>query len=331
MSAIKLKVLGVGAPIIDSIVPVQDDFLEKIHGEKGGMELTSREVIDEILAQTETPATNVVAGSAGNTTYALARTGIPCAFLGMIGNDANGECFRSQYEAMDIDTSRLRVHPTEATANCLVLVTPDSERTMRTVLGASACLNPEEVTAKDFEGVTHVHIEGYLLYNEPMLRRVLELAYDADCTLSLNLASFEVVRNCKPLIKEILENNINVVTANDLEAKAFADGETSIEDGIDALAELCPTVCVTLGTDGAIIRSFEEEIKIDAVKVDKVVDTTAAGDLWNAGFLYGYLQNHPLEACGKYASLVAAEAVKVMGTGASISDEAWENLMDNMA
>lgn len=330
MNSTHIKVMGIGAPIVDSIVQVNDDFLGNIHGEKGGMELVTPQEIDEILTKAGKAPHNAVAGSAGNTTYALSRMGIPCAFLGMIGNDANGELYKSQYENVDIDISRLRTCDTDPTSNCLILVTPDHERTMRTYLGASNQLTPDSLSLKDFEGITHIHVEGYMLYNEPLIRRVMELAYDSDCTVSLNLASFEVVRNCKPLIKELLENYVQIVTANDLEARAFSENETSWKDGLEALAEICPTVCVTLGDKGAVIRSFEESYTIDPVAAETIEDTTSAGDLWTAGFLYGYLQNHPLSACGKYASIVASEVVKVIGTGAAITDENWENMMSKI-
>lgn len=317
--------------MIDILAQVEETFLDTIEGDKGGMLLVSPEEQAEIIARLAGRPVKAVAGSAGNTIYALARIGFDTAFLGKIGNDANGAEYKEQFAAAGGDVSKIRVHPALTTGTCLALITPDGERTMRTNLGAAIDLTPDDVTEADFEGVTHLHVEGYMLDNEPLLRHVLELAYEAECTVSINLASFEVVRRHKALIEELLPEYVNIVFANEDEARVFADGETSWQDGLEKLAGLCQTVCVTLDREGAVIRSMDEEVRVSAKVVESPTDTTSAGDTWAAGFLYGYLMNLPLELCGQYGAMLASEVVQVVGTGAVLPQEKWEDLIEAMA
>lgn len=325
------KVLGIGSPLIDIFAHTDDAFLTTLRGEKGGMvEVTVAEQ-NEIISRVGGVQEKAVAGSAENTIFALTRLGIDTAFLGMIGNDANGAEFKEQYAAAGGDVSLIRVHPTELTGTCLALVTPDGERTMRTHLGAALCLSPADITPEVFEGITHLHLEGYTIVNEGLLTHILEMAYDAECTVSIDLASFEIVREHKSLLETLIPKYVNIVFANEDEAKVFSDGEVSWEKGLEKLSGLCQTVCIKLGKEGAVIHSVDETVRVKAAVVETPLDTTAAGDLWAAGFLYGYLQNHPLTECGKYGALLSAEVVKVLGTGAMISQDSWENLMDKMA
>lgn len=331
LNATPIHVLGIGSPLIDLIVKVDDAFLANVPGEKGGMQWMTPEEQKAIIRNAGGAVEKAAAGSASNTLYALARLGLESSFCGMTGNDADGAEYREQLEKAGEDISRLLDHPTEATGTCLAIVTPDGERTMRSHLGAALCLSEDNIPENVFEGITHLHLEGYLLCNRPLFRKVLEMAYDAECTVSLDLASFEVVRENKEILETLLPEYVNIVFANDDEAKAFADGETSWEAGFEKLASLCQTVCVKRGALGAVVRSVDETVEIPAVPVQKVVDATSAGDLWAAGFLYGYLQNHPLADCGKYGAILSSAVIQVAGTGASLSDDAWETLLEQIA
>lgn len=331
MNSFQINVLGIGSPLIDILAKVDDAFLAGVPGEKGGMQWVSSAEQAEIIGRLSSPVAKAVAGSASNTIYALARLGLPAGFCGMIGNDLNGAEYKEQMQSIDGDVSRILVHPTEPTGTCLALVTPDGARTMRTCLGAALSLSNDNLTPAVFDGITHVHLEGYTLYNLPLFRKILELAYDAECTVSLDLSSFEIVREHKTLLMSLIPEYINIIFANEDEAKAFSDNEESWEKGLEKLSALCQTVCVKLGAEGAVIASVDETVRIAAVPVAQVVDTTAAGDLWAAGFLYGYFQNHPLSECGKYGALLSAAGIQVLGTGASISEDDWADLMDKMA
>lgn len=321
-------VLGVGSPIVDVLARVSDAWLrDTIPGEKGGMELVDAQTMAAILSKLDGELVRAPGGSAGNTTFALARLGTGAAFLGKIGDDADGAYYREIFEQLGGCGDRFKVSREAPTARCLSLVTPDSERTMRTDLGAAASFLPQEVTEADFHGCTHVHVEGYLLFNPDLLLAVLTAAKNAGCTVSLDLASFEVVRASATTLPGLLRDYVDMVFANEDEAEAFS-GSASPEDGLRALSRLCPVTAVKLGKDGALLHRNGQDIHVAARAAEAVVDTTGAGDYWAAGFLHGMLQNLPLGTCGELGSLLGAEAVQQMG--AFIEDARWEHILQNV-
>jgi len=205
---------------------------------------------------------------------------------------------------------------------CLSLVTPDSERTLRTYLGASSILNLEEITINDFKNISHVHLEGYMLFNRDLSYKILDCAKECGCTLSLDLASFEVVQANKEIIDEILDTYISMVFANEDEAKAFC-GSDDQEVGLEALSKHCEIAAVKVGADGAWLKNRKEKIKISSPKV-QAIDTTGAGDLWAAGFIFGHYRGKDLKTSGEYGALLGSEVVQILG--ASISDECWRDI-----
>lgn len=322
-----VKILGVGAPIVDVLAKVREDFLFGVSGAKGGMVEVTKAQQDEIIARIPTDLFKSAGGSAANTIYALSRLGAPTAFMGKMGSDENGTVFKNEFEAVDCDMSRVKISETEPTAVCLSLITPDAQRTMRTFLGASTTLSVDDISEADFVNMTHVHIEGYLLFNMPVMKKVLELAYDNECIVSMDMASHEVVRIHMDVLPQLLSKYVSIVFANDDEAKMFDPDCISWQEGYKRLCQLCPTVCVKLGAKGAVITCVDETVHVKALNVPNVLDTTAAGDLWAAGFLYAYTQNYPLAECGRCASIVASEVIKVIGTGASISEDTWSEII----
>ena len=176
------KIIGVGSPIVDAIAPIQDAFLDQVDGDKGGMVLVDGSTLEQLLAKIPGGSVKAPGGSAGNTLFALARLGATTALLGKTGNCANGRFYRERFAALGGDTSRFKIGATE-NGQCLSLVTPDGERTMRTNLGAAMTLAPDEISASDFSGCRHAHIEGYLLFNEALMMAVLDAAKAAGCTM----------------------------------------------------------------------------------------------------------------------------------------------------
>lgn len=326
MSGKPAKILAAGSPILDILVNVDDAFIQSIGGSKGGMELVSSERLDDILSRVKTEKIKAPGGSAGNTIFGLAKLGLPTSFLGKIGRDEDGDFYKKRLSILNGDIKSFRYADNIHTGRCLSLVTPDSERTMRTDLGAAALLGPEDVTENDFSGVSHVHVEGYMLYAEPLCRKVLSEAKKAGATVSLDLASFEVVRNNKNVLPELLKNYIDIIFANEDEAKEFC-GISSPEEALNILSGYSRTVAVKLGKKGALIKSGNSSARVNA-EIVKAVDTTGAGDLWQTGFLYGFLQGMPLETCGKFGSILGAEVVQVMG--AEIPDERWNAILGKL-
>ena len=318
----EVKVLGAGSPMLDVLVRVDDAYIDGIEGEKGGMMLVAPEELDAILAQTNAEPVKAPGGSAANTIFGLSKLGTRTALLGKLGRDDAAEIYRSGYEAMGGDSSRFKYNDSVPTGRCLSLVTPDSERTMRTDLGAAATMTPDDVSSADFAGFSHVHMEGYLLFNFDLAKRILELAKESGCSVSLDMASFEVVNASKDALPALLADYVDIVFANEDEAAAFC-GSDDPETALDAFSKLVSTTAVKLGVKGAMIRQDGETVKVDAKPVD-AVDTTGAGDLWASGFLHAYLHHLPLRDCGELGAIVAAEVVQVMG--ASIPDESWTRI-----
>lgn len=320
------KILGVGSPIVDYLVRVDEQFLVDIDAEKGGMVLVDSEEMEDLLARA--PGDEVLApgGSAGNAIFGLAKLHNPTAFLGKIGDDVAGNFYRGKLIDLGGSDESFRVIEGGVTGRCLSLVTPDSERTMRTDLGVAASLTVDDIKHSDFEGVDHVHVEGYLLYLEGVTEKVLSMAVECGCTVSIDLATFEIVRMKRNLLMRLLKDYVDVVFANEDEAEAFAGSEDPAEQA-EILSDLCPVVAIKLGADGCYLQDESGVYTIPGEKVE-VVDTTAAGDLWAAGFLHGWLNGAPLQQCGEYGTVTATEVIQVMGS--QISDEKWEEIREKL-
>ena len=194
MNSDSVKILGAGSALLDILARVDDSFLSKyVGGEKGGMLLVESAAQRKLIDRIEKNAmSRAIGGSAFNTVSALTTLGMKTAFLGKLGDDENGIYYADAYRKLGGDVSSFKYSATVPTGTCLSLVTPDSERTMRTDLGASSTLCADDVSEDDFKGVTHVHIEGYLLFFLDTVRKILSLAKRAGCTVSLDFASFEV-------------------------------------------------------------------------------------------------------------------------------------------
>lgn len=317
------SVICVGSPVVDQVVQVQEGFLEKVGGEKGGMELVDSATLANISEKLPTQPDLTPGGSAGNTSFALARLGVPSRFLGALGDDHAGNFFRDQLLKAGGDDTAIRVMPDFPTAQCLSLVTPDAERTMRTHLGAAVTFAPEHVTREDFVGCGHAHIEGYVLFNPDLMQATLGAAKAAGCTVSVDLASFEVVHASRPILHDLLAEYVDIVFANEEEAEAFS-GSSNPQNGLDSLAELCDTAAVKIGEKGALLCHAEEYCHVPATTVEQVIDTTGAGDFWAAGFLYGLLSGKSLQESGSIGALLGGAVVAREGT--TLLENQWQEL-----
>lgn len=317
-------IIGIGSPIVDAIALVEESFVAQIDGAKGGMVLVDAATISGLIGSLPCAAIAAPGGSAGNTLFALARMGASSSFLGKTGNCADGVFYRDSFAQFGGDVSRFKIGVVP-NGRCLSLVTPDGERTMRTDLGAAMTLAPEEISAADFAGCTHAHIEGYLLFNESLMRRVVESAKEAGCTISLDLASFEVVNAMKSVLPDILRDYVDIVFANEEEGAAF----TNITDDHSAMAlqlgELCEIAAVKVGARGSYIAHAGKVEKIEPMHAARVIDTTGAGDLWAAGFLFGWSQNRPLAECARIGSILGAAVVQEQGS--TLPEHVWQDIL----
>ena len=314
--------IGVGSPIMDLLATVSHEFLaQHVAGDKGGMVLVEDEEMSGILAKLEAAPALSSGGSAANATFNATRLGLRTTFLGKVGNCDMATAYRDRFSSIGIDGSRFKTGD-RPNARSLILTTPDADRTMRTALGAAMTLSPDEVTPADFAGCRHTHMEGYLVFNEALADAVLAAARAAGCTVSVDLASFEVINATRPWIFKQLATGIDVVFANEDEIRALFEDQTSGYDELSRrLASHGVTAAVKIGKDGAWIARGDELHRIEPVVVEQAVDTNGAGDSWAAGFLSAYLRDKPLPECGRIASHVGAETVRHLGP--IIPDDAW--------
>ena len=315
--------IGVGSPIMDLLARVPEEFLQTIAGAKGGMVHTESDEISRLVARLPHPPAMAPGGSAANTTAAVARLGLAATFLGKLGNDDTAAQFRAHSLAAGVDGSRFKTGALP-NARCLSLITPDSQRTMRTCLAAAMTLRPDEISVEDFRGCRHAHMEGYLLFNPALATAVVDAARAAGCTLSVDLASFEVVNAARPWLLDQFKRGLQVVFANEDEIRALFPGNTDYAALARQLAAHGTIAAVKMGKDGAWIARGGELYRIQPVAVPQVIDTTGAGDAWAAGFIFGYLQGWALPAAGALGSLLGAETVRHLGP--AIPESEWPRL-----
>jgi sugar/nucleoside kinase (ribokinase family) len=306
---------------MDLLAPVDDSFLAHISGEKGGMVLVDDREMARMVGLLDAAPATATGGSAGNATLGATRLGLRTTYVGKIGNDPTAAAYRDRFRAVGVDTGRFKVG-TVPNARCLALVTPDAQRTMRTSLGAAMTLSPAEISADDFRGCRHAHVEGYLVFNQALGSAVLDAARAAGCTVSLDASSYEVVAESRDWLLDEFHRGIDIVFANEDEIRAlFPGSKGDYRDLAIKLASHGVIAAVKLGKDGAWIARGGEVYRIEPVPVQDVLDTNGAGDAWAAGFLFGYLRAQPLSVCGAIGSVLGAETVCHLGP--HIPDDLW--------
>ena len=324
MPSPSFELIGIGNPIMDLLAHVDDAFLRAhVAGAKGGMVLVDDQDIAALVAKLSTQLAVTPGGSAANAVLGATKLGLRTTFLGKIGGDVTASDYRTNFTAAGGDGSRFK-HAALPNGRCLSLVTPDGQRTMRTHLGAAMTLSPDEITAADFAGAKHAHIEGYLLFNPALADKVARTARAAGCTLSLELSSFEVVNVARDWILAQLKEGVDIVFANEDEARALFQQDATYDAYARQLAGFGGIAAVKIGKDGAWVAQGSALHRIAPVKAARVVDTTGAGDAWAGGFLYGHLRGMSLAGAGALGSALGAECVQHLGP--AIPEMHWPRL-----
>ncbi|MBS0622568.1 MAG: hypothetical protein JSR80_06385 [Verrucomicrobia bacterium] len=314
-------VLGLGAPILDLILRVNDAFIHHISGQLHGMEPISVADMEQLIKASGEVPIPVPGGSASNMLRGLSAFGVKCAVVGKVGNDERGNHYTEGLRKTGVEGFLLKTQTPTTTVLSLVEVT--GARTMRTYMGASQELTPDELLFEYFEGIKLLHIEGYAFYNFPVVARAIELAKQAGAKVSLDLASFEVVRQFRDKLAPLLQGAIDIIFANHDEAHEITGEEPS--QAVDLLAQTCEVAIVMVGKEGCWVKKGEEKIHHPAFVVEYPVDTTGAGDLFASGFLHQYLKGAPLWDCARVGSLTGAAVVQVLG--AVIPQALWQSLL----
>ncbi len=319
------EVLGLGAPIMDLILKVSDEFLATVPGELHGMEPVEYEVQQDIIKRSGHVAVPVPGGSASNMLRGLARFGHPCAVVGTVGTDLKGEGYLTGLKDAGVDGWLFETDT--PTSIVLSLVNPQGQRTMRSYFGASNELTAEDLTPELFKGVKILHIEGYAFYNKEPTIRAMELAKEAGVKVSLDLSAFEVVRAFKEEMIEALRNTVDIVFANEDEALEVTGLHG--DEACSAMGEMVETNVVMMGRRGCWARRGDSQVYHPAFVVERPVDTTGAGDLFASGFLHGTLDGACLDECCRIACLAGATVVQVLG--AVIPSSLWPPLLSELS
>lgn len=316
-----MKIAGLGNALVDILIPLQDDsFLADNALPRGSMQLIDYNRAADLQRLTsDLPRSQASGGSASNTIHGLARLGVPTRYIGKIGDDELGTFFHNHMRQAGIDPVMLTgVQPT---GTAITFISPDSERTFGTYLGAATEMVPADIVPSHFEGYDLIHIEGYMVFNRDLALHVVQLAKQAGLKVSLDMSSYNVVEANRDFLYGMLRDYTDIVFANEDEARAFA-GEAP-ETALGMLAELCETAVVKTGRQGSLIQHRGHRCSVGVVKAD-VRDTTGAGDLYASGFLYGLSKQLPPEKCGALGSLIAGAVIEEIG--AHISAQRWPHL-----
>lgn len=314
--ATQFGLCAIGNAIVDILAPATHEFVKSQAANgmvPGGMTLIDAERARELYDQMA-PATEMSGGSAGNTMAAYASFGGQGAYMGKVADDILGQVFTHDIRAIGVHFETAPLLNNAPTAQCLILVTDDAQRTMNTYLGACVQLGPNDVDEKIVANSAITYLEGYLFDAQPAKEAFYKAAHivaQNERKLALTLSDAFCVNRYRADFRHLVENHVDILFANEEEIKALY--ETTLEDAIERVRAHCDITAITCGAEGSIIVSGNETIKVKAAKPLRIVDTTGAGDVYAAGFLYGISDNRPLTECGMLGSLAAAEVIDHYG------------------
>ena len=310
------SILGIGNALTDILAVLPDDtLLKKYHLPPGSMQHVDESTGDKIWQTLKTMGVEYVpGGSAANTIAGTSIFGMRSGFIGKVGDDELGSLFKTGQENIGIKPTLLK--GTHSSGRAMVFVTaPNAERTFAVYLGAALELVPEDLKPEFFEGYNYFHIEGYLVQNQSLVRRAVELAKQAGSIISIDMASYNVVESNQAFLHDIIENYVDIVFANETEAKALTNKEP--REALDEIAQMCKIAVVKLGPDGSMVKSGDEFHKIEPYPA-KCIDATGAGDIYAAGFIYAHSLGMPIDVCGKVGSIISSKVVEVVGSKVDI-------------
>ncbi|HVI31767.1 adenosine kinase [Phenylobacterium sp.] len=307
-------VAAIGNAIVDVIGPVQESFLTENGLDKGAMMLVDQQRSQQLYSRM-TPEIQASGGSAANTIAGLASFGGKGAFMGKVADDALGELFARDMRDIGARFENAPLAGGPATAVSMINVTPDGQRTMCTFLGASVQFTDDDVEKDTIEAAKIVYLEGYLFDAEAARRafaKAAALAHGSGRMIALTLSDSFVVERHRGALLGFIEGQVDLLFANEAELKSLFETE-SFDEAAEALRQRVKLAAVTRSEKGSVILSQGERLAVAAEPVEKVVDTTGAGDQYAAGFMFGLARGRPLQQCGKLASLAAAEVISHYG------------------
>jgi sugar/nucleoside kinase (ribokinase family) len=307
-------VLAVGNALVDVLSYEDDEFVARVGVERGAMTMVDAARSDEIYALMG-PATEASGGSAANTAAGIASLGGRAAFIGRVADDTFGKLYAHDLRNIGVHFDSPFAVNGLPTGRCLVMVTPDAQRTMCTYLGTANELDLDYVDEELVAASAVTFFEGYL-WDEPAaktaIRRIAELAHEAGRKVAFTLSDPFCVQRHREEFVELVASDLDILFANEHEITMLYEVD-DFDDAIPRVRDACEIAALTRGAAGSVIVAGDEQHAIDAHPVPEVVDTTGAGDLYAAGFLFGLTTGRSLDICGQLGSLAAAEVISHLG------------------
>ncbi len=314
------KILGLGNALTDILLQISEGDLRELNFKKGSMNLidfSTALAIQERFSSVR--KTMVAGGSAANTINGIASLNGKSAFVGKIGRDEIGDFYRSDMEKNGVEPI---LYPSKLMSGCCtVLITPDGERTFCTYLGASETLSADDISEETFAGCDIFHIEGYMVQNHDLIEKALRLAHEAGITISIDLASYNVINENRAFLQDMVEKYVDIVFAN--EDESFAYTQLPPQEAVAAISQQCKIAVVKVGKRGSYVQSGEDIYHVGAI-TSNCLDSTGAGDLYAAGFLYGLASGFDIHRCAEIGTLAAGRVVEIVGT--KLKEEAWDEI-----
>jgi sugar/nucleoside kinase (ribokinase family) len=313
-------VTGIGNAIVDVLSNEEEAFIAANGLNKGAMTLIDEDRAHELYDRMGS-GIECSGGSAGNTMAGIASLGGKGAYIGKVRDDQLGEVFAHDIRAIGVDFATSPLSDGPATARCLIVVTPDAQRTMNTFLGACVSLGPDDIDEELIRSSKVTYMEGYL-WDPPSAKeaflKAATIAHDAGQKVSLTLSDSFCVDRHRESFAELVEKHIDVLFANEEEIKSLYQADR-FEDAMARVKGHCETVVLTRSEKGAVILQGEQVTEVPAHPVERVLDTTGAGDLYAAGFLYGYTRGMDAAECGRIGAIAAAEVISHYGARPEVS------------
>lgn len=305
-----LDVVGIGNAIVDVITRADEAFLADAGLAKGAMTLID-EATAQALYQRMPPGIECSGGSVANSIAGLATLGAATAFIGKVKNDQLGNVFSHDIQSLGVTFRTPPATDGPETARCLILVTPDAQRTMATYLGASIALGPEDIDRSLIKAAKVTYLEGYL-WDPPRAKEAflaaMDIAHAAGNRVAFSLSDPFCVDRYREDFRALAERHIDILFANEAELMSLYEVD-SFDEGLQAVRAFCDIAVLTRSAKGAVIVTKNELHVIDAAPCAEVIDTTGAGDLYAAGFLYGLTRGLDLGECGRIGAIAAAEVI----------------------
>jgi sugar/nucleoside kinase (ribokinase family) len=320
------KVLGIGNALVDIITLLTTDkLLQHFDLPKGSMHLVDSKKANQIENDCSGLSKNMASGgSAANTIHGLAKLGISTGFIGTVGDDEMGRFFFDDMK--DAGIKPILFTGKQPTGRAISLVSPDSERTFATYLGAAIEMSENNLNYEVFSLYNAIHLEGYLVQMPEFMEKAFTKAKRYNMLISLDLSSFNIVASNIGFFNRMIEQYVDIVFANEEEAKAFT-GMNYPPDALEKISKKAKYAVVKTGEKGSLIRQGNLVYEIPATKV-RPMDTTGAGDLYASGFLYGLINGLSLDTCGNIGALLAGHVIE--GLGAKIPESRWTQIRQRL-